>query len=317
MATTIPVGVVVFPPPVRPVLDAIMRAEDAGVGTAWVPSWPVGPDGLSIITAAAARTSRIGLASGISITYPTHPLARANEALVAAELAQGRFRLGIGASHQVAIEGHYGLPFGRPLAHLREYVAVLRGMLWDGHVDLDGQHFQVHAALPPGLTPPRPPIVLAALRKNMLSLAGELTDGAMITWAGPSYVRSIAIPALEAGARRAQRSRPPLIVGATVLLTRDFDVVRQAAQTAFGAYSTYPTYAEMFRDAGHPLDAQGRLSDEFIDEVIVYGDEETIQRRLLALHEAGADEIAAALIPVGDPQRDEAAFLKVIAEIST
>ncbi|QIS09922.1 hypothetical protein [Nocardia arthritidis] len=40
-------------------------------------------------------------------------------------------------------------------------------------------------------------------------------------------------------------------------------------------------------------------------------------RRLLALHEAGADEIAAAQIPVGDPQRDEAAFLKLIAEIST
>jgi alkanesulfonate monooxygenase SsuD/methylene tetrahydromethanopterin reductase-like flavin-dependent oxidoreductase (luciferase family) len=170
------------------VLDAITRAEDAGVGTTWVPSWPVGPDGLSIVTAAAARTSSIGLASGIAITYPTHPVARANEALVAAELAPGRFRLGIGASHKIEIEGRYGLRFGKPLAHLREYIAVLRGMLWDGHVDLDGEYYQVHASLPPTVTSPRPPIVLAALRKNMLRLAGEVADGAMLIWSGPSYI---------------------------------------------------------------------------------------------------------------------------------
>jgi alkanesulfonate monooxygenase SsuD/methylene tetrahydromethanopterin reductase-like flavin-dependent oxidoreductase (luciferase family) len=188
MASTVPVGVVIFPPPVRPVLDAITRVERAGVGTAWVPSWPVGPDGLSIVTAAAARTSSIGLASGIAITYPIHPLARANEALVAAELAPGRFRLGIGVSHKIEIEGRYGLRFGKPLAHLREYIAVLRGMLWDGHVDLDGEYYQVHASFPPTVTPPRPPIVLAALRKNMLRLVGEIADGAMLHFRGlPIY----------------------------------------------------------------------------------------------------------------------------------
>ncbi len=315
MGSAIPVGIVTFPPPVSGVLAAISRAEAAGVGTAWVPSWPVGPDGLSIVTAAAARTSTIGLASGIAITYPTHPLARANEALVAAELAPGRFRLGIGASHRAEIAGRYGIAFGKPLAHLREYVAVLRGMLWDGHVDLDGVHYQVHASLPPMLTPPRPPIVLAALRKNMLRLAGEIADGAMLIWAGPSYVRSVARPALEEGAQIAGRPRPPLIVAASVVLTRDFGTVRRVAQEVFSRYSSLPTYGKMFREAGFPLTAQGQLSDELIREVYIYGDEEEIRQRLVALHLAGADEIAATIRPVADPAREEAAILKVLAQL--
>lgn len=316
MTAGVPVGVVLFPPPVRSVLDAITRAERAGVGTAWVPSWPIGPDGLSIVTAAAARTSSIGLASGIAITYPSHPLARANEALVAAELAPGRFRLGIGASHKVRIEGQYGLPFGKPLAHLREYITVLRGMLWDGHVDLDGEYYRVHAALPPMITPPRPPIVLAALRKNMLRLAGEVSDGALLIFAGPSYIRSIARPALEEGARLAQRPRPPLITAASVMLTTDFAAVREVAQAGFAHYSGLPTYGEMFREAGFPLTAQGRLSDELIHEVFVYGDEDTIHRRLLALHEAGADELAVTIRPVRDPIHEESAVLEILAELS-
>ncbi|WP_069166514.1 LLM class flavin-dependent oxidoreductase [Nocardia altamirensis] len=316
MVSTVPVGIAIFPPPVRPVLDAITRAEEAGVSMAWVPTWPVGPDGLSIVTAAAARTSSIGLASGIAITYPTHPLARANEALVAAELAPGRFRLGVGASHKVAIEGIYGLPYGKPLGHLREYIAVLRGMLWDGHIDLDGEYYQVHASLPAELTPPQPPIVLAAVRQNMIRLAGEISDGAMLTWAGPSYVRSIARPALEAGAQLAQRPCPPLIVSAPIVLTDDFAIVREVAQGVFSAYRTFPTYAKMFREAGFPLTEEGWLSDELIRETFVYGDEETIHQRLRDLHKAGADEIVAMICPLTDPVGEEAAILKIITQVT-
>src|SRR5690348_7449026 len=104
MSTTFPVGVAIFAPTVQQALQSIKQAEQAGVPMAWVPSWPVGPDGFATVTAAAVQTSSIGLGTGISITYPCHPLTRANEALVMAELAPQRFRLGVGASHQPAIE---------------------------------------------------------------------------------------------------------------------------------------------------------------------------------------------------------------------
>ena len=313
--TTFPVGVVIFPPTVQRVLASIKRAEEAGVPMAWVPSWPVGPDGFSIVTAAAVQTSSIGLGTGIAITYPCHPLMRVNEALVMAELAPQRFRLGIGASHQPAIEGKYGLKFAKPLGHIREYITVLRGMLWEGHIAFSGEYYNVHAELPAMLPPPRIPIVLAALRKNMLRLAGEVADGAMLIWAPFSYVRSVALPMMEEGARLANRPRPPLIVSAPIVLTSDFATVREVAQAAFSVYSSYPTYGKMFKEAGYPLTADGKLTDELIHELFLYGDEGAIRKRLYEMHDAGADEIIAVTRPLKDPVREERAILEMLASI--
>jgi alkanesulfonate monooxygenase SsuD/methylene tetrahydromethanopterin reductase-like flavin-dependent oxidoreductase (luciferase family) len=362
MATTFPVGVAIFPPTAQKVLASIKRAEQAGVPMAWVPSWPIGPDGMSIVTAAAVQTNSIGLGTGIAITYPCHPLTRffrtfraklwhrqdeffldllrkrlpsqerypmllgstesaeepltrVNEALVMVELAPQRFRLGVGASHQPAIEGLYGLPFGKPLAHMREYITILRGLLWEGHIVFDGDYYHVHANLPTMISPPRFPIVLAALRKNMLRLAGEVSDGAMLIWAPLSYVRSIAIPALEEGARLANRPRPPLLVSAPIVLETDFAIVRTVAQAAFSVYASFPTYGKMFREAGYPLTPDGKLTDELIHELFLYGDEDTIRQRLYALHDAGVDEIVAVISPLKDPAREERIVLEILASL--
>ncbi len=315
MTAAFPVGVAIFAPTAQATLASIKRIEQAGVPMAWVPSWPVGPDAMSIVTAAAGQTSSIGLGTGISITYPCHPLTRVNEALVITELAPHRFRLGVGASHQPAIEGLYGLPFGKPLARMREYITVLRGLLWEGHSAFDGDYYHVHADLPPTIAPPRFPIVLAALRKNMLRLAGEVSDGAMLIWSPPSYVRSVAIPAMEEGARLAHRPRPPLLVSAPIILDTDFAVVRTVAQAAFSVYSSFPTYGKMFREAGYPLTPDGKLTDELIHELFLYGDEDTIRKRLYALHDVGVDEIVAVISPLKDPAREERMALEILASI--
>ncbi|MBV9019376.1 MAG: LLM class flavin-dependent oxidoreductase [Ktedonobacteraceae bacterium] len=315
MTTTFPVGIAIFPPPAQKVINSIKLAEQLGVPMVWVPSWPVGPDGLTIVTAAAAQTSTIGLATGITVTYPRHPLTLANEASVLAELAPHRFRLGVGAGHQTSIEGIYGLDFGKPLAHLREYITVLRSLLWEGRVDFTGDYFRVHAELPLAGPPPRFPIVLAALRKNMLRLAGEISDGAFVTWSTSSYVQSIALPAMQEGARIANRPRPPLIGSAPIVLDTDFAIVRQRAQAAFALYKSFPTYGKMFQEANYPLTPDGNLSDELIHDLYLYGDPATIRNRLYAMHNAGVDEIVAAFTPVKDPVREERTILEILASI--
>lgn len=64
MTTTFPIGVAIFPPTAQKVLRSVKRAEQAGVPMAWIPSHPVGPDGLGIVTAAAVQTSTIGAGHG-------------------------------------------------------------------------------------------------------------------------------------------------------------------------------------------------------------------------------------------------------------
>jgi alkanesulfonate monooxygenase SsuD/methylene tetrahydromethanopterin reductase-like flavin-dependent oxidoreductase (luciferase family) len=313
--TTFPVGVAIFPPPVQPVLRAIQLAEQVGLPMAWVPSWPVGPDAVGVVTAAAVQTSRIGLGTGITIMVPRHPLTLVNEAVVLAELAPQRFRLGIGVSHRPAIEGLYGLEFAPPLARVREYLTILRGLLWEGRVAFTGRYYRVHAALAAGILPPQCPLVLAALRKKMLRLAGEMADGAMLLWATPSYVRSIALPALEEGARRAHRRRPPLIVSAPIVLATDFAIVQKIAQEAWAFYSALPTYRRMFTEGGYPLTPDGRLTEELIHDLFVYGDEETIRQRLYALRAAGVDETVTAIHPARQAERQQRAIMELLASL--
>lgn len=313
--TTFPVGVAFFPPTVQQVIERIKQAERIGVPMAWVPSLPLGPDALSVLTAAATQTSQIGLGTGIVISAPCHPLTRANEALVMAELAPQRFRLGVGASHQPVIEGNYGLSFARPLLQMREYLTVLRGLLWEGRIAFDGTYYHVYADYPAAMPLARFPIVLAAVRKQMIRLAGELCDGAFLTWTPLSYVRSVALPALEDGARRAHRPRPPLLVSAPIVLTTDFAVVREVARMAFAFYSSFPTYSKMFEEAGYPLTPEGGLMDALIQEIFVYGDVDAIRQRLIAIHEAGVDELVALIHPLKDPAREERIILEVLASL--
>ena len=142
-------------------LAAIERAERLGVPAAWLTTGGVGPDAMTIFAAAAVRTERIQLGTAIVPTWPRHPLALVQQALVVAALAPGRFRLGVGPSHRANIEGMYGIPFERPLEHLREYVAILKAALQRGKFDFEGAHFRVRGEVP---RPPDVPVMISALR---------------------------------------------------------------------------------------------------------------------------------------------------------
>jgi len=152
-------------------IDAIAQAEERGVSAIWSTVGGTAPDAVTVFAAAAMRTTRIGLGTAIVPTYPRHPVALATQALVLANLAPGRVRLGIGPSHRPTIEGLFGIPMGKPLDHLREYLTVLRGLLWEGSVDFEGTYYHVHAKLPPSVTPPRIPLPISALRVNAFRLA--------------------------------------------------------------------------------------------------------------------------------------------------
>ena len=67
-------------------------------------------------------------------TYSRHPLTMAQQALTVQGASGGRFTLGIGLSHQMVIEGMFGLSFENPLRHMREYLSVLMPLLHDAHV---------------------------------------------------------------------------------------------------------------------------------------------------------------------------------------
>ena len=200
------VGLVVDGSNAASAVKTIVSAEDSGVRQVWMTQSPFWPDPLTTFAAAAVKTSTICMGTSIVPTYPRHLLVMAQQALSFYDIAPGRLRLGIGPSHRFIIEDTYGLQHKIPLAHLREYVKILRAALWEGKVDHHGEFYNVIATLP---RTSQVPVLVSTLGEKAFQLAGQVADGAL-SWVCPvPYLLHTGIPALHTSASAVGRAAPP------------------------------------------------------------------------------------------------------------
>jgi F420-dependent oxidoreductase-like protein len=308
------VGLVVDGTNAASAVKTIVAAEAAGVRQIWMVQPPSGPDTLTTLSAAATQTSTVRLGTSIVPTYPRHPLVLAQQALSLYDIAPGRLRLGIGPSHQAIIEGIYGLPQTTPLAHLREYVKVLRAALWEGKVDHHGRFFNVIVTLP---RTTQTPVLISTLGKKAFELAGEIADGAL-SWVCPiPYLLNTGIPALRTAAAANGRSAPPpLVAYVSVALSQDRHSVMAAGHRVLDMYAKLPFYAKMFADAGFPLTAsQTSVPDSLVDSLIVSENEATVTERLTELLAAGLDELMVNLVPIKDETDEMTRLMHLIGQL--
>jgi F420-dependent oxidoreductase-like protein len=309
------IGVTIQAPDAAGIVDGIVRAEQMGVPAVWMTAGGTTHESLTMFAAAAARTERILLGTAIVPTYPRHPIVTVAQTMTVASLAPGRFRLGVGPSHKRGIEGVYGIPFTRPLAHLRAYIAVLKGLLHDGAADVDEAGVVAHTRLtgpPPGV-----PVMASALQRRSFELCGEIADGA-ITWLCPeAYVRDVGLPAVRAGAERAGRPTPPLVMHVPVAVQEDVTAVREAVRASFSFYLTTISYPEMLAAAGFPEVKEGQWSDAMVDAVVAHGSEEQVGDRLRALFAIGVNEIIAQPVAAGtDTAASIERTLRLVADLA-
>jgi F420-dependent oxidoreductase-like protein len=264
-------------------------AEAAGFVTGWVPHIPWSLDGLTALAIAGLVTEHLELGTAVMPTYTRHPLAMAQQALSAQAVAPGRVTLGIGPSHPVVIEKMYGLGYDRPIAHVREYIGVLReAFAGSGKVVFDGELYRTDALLEvPGGSPL--PILVAALAPQMLRLTGTVADGTIAYWADERAIGEHVVPLITAAAEAAGRPRPRVVAGLPIAIVDDPDAVRDQAGRMFSGYTGIPTYQRILArgDAEQPVD------------VAVIGDEAHAERRLRAFAAAGATDLCAAPLALG------------------
>src|SRR5881397_3833538 len=180
-------------------VDGLIAQARAAEADGFASGWFANIFGMDAIMAAALcarETTRIELGTAVVPTFPRHPVAMAQQALSAQAIAQGRFVLGIGLSHQIVIEGMLGLSFAKPYSHMREYLAVLGPLVREGSVSHQGKEYRVTAqvAVPGARTCP---ILVAALAPKMLALAGAEADGTITWMTGPRTIRDHTVPCLR------------------------------------------------------------------------------------------------------------------------
>ena len=306
------IGLAIYGADAAAAAKAIVAAEAADVRQVWMTQFTSAPDTMAIFAAASLQTSRVRMGTAIVPTYPRHPISLAQQALTLGDLAPNRLRLGVGTSHRPAIEGFYGIPMSAPLEHLREYVDILRSILWQGEVDYHGRFFTVKTTFP---RTPRTPILISALRTGAFHLAGEVSDGA-ISWVCPvQYLLEKALPALRAGAAKSGRPVPPLVAGIPVAISQDRQAVLKAARSQLSRYGQLPFYANMFADAGFPIAPDGTMTDTLIDSLVISGDEATIAGRFTELLEAGLDELFVMNMQIADPEIEQMRLLRLIGQM--
>lgn len=268
----------------------LVELERLGFDSAWMPGIPNGPDVLTLLAVAGRATSRIELGTAVVPTYPRHPVALAAQALTTNAALAGRLTLGIGVSHQVVIERQYGLDYRHPVAHLREYLQVLRPLLATQSVDFAGEYFRSRIRLDidtGGVA--APPVIIAALAPRMLQLAGEVADGTVTFMCGLITARDHIVPGITAAAEAAGRPAPQVVLGMPVLCTDDVAAGRAVAAQEFALYGRLPAYRAMMTNEG----AAGP------EDVVVIGNESAIAGAVTAAFAAGVTHFQAT--PFGTP----------------
>lgn len=281
--------------------EAAARASKAGLAGFWMGQhydW----DPLTALVAAASAAPGIELGTAIVPTYPVHPVTLASQALSAQAASGNRITLGLGVSHKVIMEGTFGIPYERPAKHLRDYLTALIPLLRGETVAYQSEALTANASVRvPGAEPPA--LLLSALGPLMLKLAGELTDGTITNWAGPATLENYVAPTINKAAADAGRPAPRIIAGVLVSVTADEVGVRAGIAETFGMASSLPAYRTM-------LDREGAAG---VEDVMIVGDEASVERQLRRQLDAGATEFIAA--PMGSPD-DQARTLSLLSAIA-
>jgi alkanesulfonate monooxygenase SsuD/methylene tetrahydromethanopterin reductase-like flavin-dependent oxidoreductase (luciferase family) len=302
----------------RDTVDAIARireAEQAGIQQAWMAMGGAGfADILTVLAVAATQTEHITLGTAIVPGPPRHPLVMAQQALAIHDLAPARLRLGVGSGDRLFLESHYGLSQTAPLRYLTEYLEVLRGVLWKGSIDYQGEFFRVVDTLP---RTAQVPLLIPTLGLKAFRLAGEVADGALASLCPVPYLLDQALPALRAGAEGRSRAAPPIIACLPVALSTDEAAVLVAVRQLLQRLVHTSTYARMFAQAGWASAVNGDEAElsALARTLAISGNETTVRDRVQELLGSGLDELLLLAIPIADEAMERKQMLHLIGSL--
>ncbi len=279
------------PPTVDRLVDEVRQVKDDGFST-YVTPQIFGLDALTALAVAGNHVPGMRLGTGVVPTYRQHPMMMAQQALTVNQAIGGGLLLGIGLSHQVVVEGMWGLSYEKPLRHMREFLAALMPLLDGEQVRAEGETLVARGGLE--IRADRPEVVLAALGPKMLQLAGREADGTLTWMVGPRTLESHIVPTISKAATGAGRPAPQVLVSLPVCLTDAPDVARKAAAEEFAIYGQLPSYRAM-------LDRENAAGPE---DVAIIGTAAEITERIEELQSVGTTSFAANAF--GTPEEKQA-----------
>jgi probable F420-dependent oxidoreductase len=182
------------------------------------------------------------------------------------ELAPGRFVLGLGVSHAPLVTDIRGHEYRKPVTTMRNYLTAMENSL-----------YMAAEAEEPA------PVVLGALRQNMLKLAAEKVRGAHPYFVPPEHT---------AWARGIMGPDALLCPEQMLILESDAERARRIARSHMSTYTGLPNYRNNLVQFGfEDGDFENNGSDKLVDAIVAWGDQQALTRRIRAHWDAGADHV--------------------------
>jgi alkanesulfonate monooxygenase SsuD/methylene tetrahydromethanopterin reductase-like flavin-dependent oxidoreductase (luciferase family) len=277
-------------------LDIAREAERRGFSGIYVPSIF---GNMAQSTALALATERLVFGTAISPIYARTVEDFAQSAAYIHEISGGRFRFGIGVAHAPS-HLRMGVVPGKPLTDTRSFVAKFRS--YEGLGGL-------------------PPIVLAALRKRMVALAGEIADGLIFANGSRSHMAE-SLSVLPAG----KRTDPGFLVANMIptCISDDIEAAKAVNRRTLTRYTMLPNYRNYWKEAGYIEEmnaieaavAAGRegeipslMSDRWLADATWFGPAAQVRAGVVAWRAAGVST------PIVVPSSAAGNQLKAVEEI--
>lgn len=227
----------------RAIIDIARLAAEQNYRSLWSVE-ATGTDAFTLLGAASAVAPSLSLGTGIvPIQLRTPPLAAMSAATVQALSPDAEVYLGLGVSAPGILRQHGQEAPARPIAMMREYVALIRECLSGESVTFEGDFWQVKRFnLGVRLGERRPKIVMAALNPQMLRLAGEIADGVLLNYIPVSHV--------PASIEQVRRGGDATIFAYVHAAVGELETSARSARRDLFNYAMADGYANMFRTAG-------------------------------------------------------------------
>jgi alkanesulfonate monooxygenase SsuD/methylene tetrahydromethanopterin reductase-like flavin-dependent oxidoreductase (luciferase family) len=267
-------------------LRRVARAEELGYESVFV-THIAGRESITLLAAYAAATSRMRLGTGVIPIYARTPANMAQSFVTLDDISGGRAIAGLGVSHKPVVEHWFNQSIDKPLAEMREYVAIMRAIL-RGEDPPPGEKFRTAFHL--SWEPPRPdmPIYLAGLSPGMLRLAGEIADGVVLWLCNPNYIREVVVPTVREGREKAGRELDGFDIVAAVpsAVTDDPGAARESLRGELVPYFNLPYYRKMLALSG--LDPDAGPTDEFLNLLGAIGSPDEARASVRRYADSGA-----------------------------
>lgn len=277
-------------------LDVAVEIEQRGFSGIYCPSMG---DCVALCQAIAHVTNEIEFATSVHPIYLREPSDLATTAAFIHEIAEGRFKLGLGVTHG-PVHQRLGITPGKPLSDMRDYVAAMRA-----------------AAEPHGELPP---IVLATLRRKMVELSVDISEGAV--WANASrnhfassltdipdsaksdgFLIANMIPTVIDDDREAAANRNRATLSGYVALPNYRNYWKQAG------YEEEMAAVEAATEAGDRDALMAAMSDEWLSNATLYGSASEVRDGVEAWFDVGCD------VPILVPSSTSGGQMHAIEEL--